>query len=316
MKSQEIVIRKYTSDDLSEVLALIGKSDSTNRTKETWVGNDMTAILAFEGEKLIGIIPFEKRKIVLHRNTEINALWVSAAHIEPAYRRQGIGTRLDDAIGKEFSPEFKAVFVIREDQLSDAYRWYVKLGYQHLAEIISLKLNVAPMEKHTVFTLIESVEKIKKYGPKLKKCFNDCVGDFGGYPKRDELFWAKKFETHYYKDHYKYCMIIIEVEEVQAYALIGRTNLRDDIDRLDILELIVPGDDEIRKDLFKAILNYGDQIKCKEVRIQLTDQDPLVHWCKGLGFAIRWQTHLLGKYIDSDNPLTGVKWKFFHIDYI
>lgn len=314
-----ITVRAYNDQDLDAVLALVRRSDSTDRTNETWVGNDMTAMLALEDGRLIGIIPFEKRRIVLDGQTKINALWVSAAHVEPDYRSQGIGTRLDNAIKDEFFPEFQAVFVIREDAQSAAYRWYKKLGYQHLSNIFSLKLDIVPAKNNVAFALLETLQEFKNYGVKLKRCFDAHIGSCGGYPDRDEQFWGKKIDVHYYREYYKYKIVAIEGKkgnEVEAYAFLGQTSMRDGIDRFDILEIIVPEDEKIGTDLLNAVLSYARQMHCRELRIQLAEHDPLVGWFKGLGFVVRWQTNLLGKYIDSGKPFQNVNWKFFQIDYI
>ena len=314
-----ITIRAYNDQDLDAVLALVKKSDSTNRTDETWVGNDMTAILAFEEGRLIGIIPFEKRRIVLDGQTKINALWVSAAHVEPDYRSQGIGTRLDNAIKGEFFPEFEAVFVIREDEQSAAYRWYKRLGYHHLTNIFSLKLDVVPARNNAEFVLLEMPQEFENYGAKLKHCFDAHIGPCGGYPERDEQFWKRKIDVHYYRKYYSYKIVAIEGKkgnEVEAYAFLGQTNLRDGVNRFDILEIIVLEDGKTGTDLLNAVLSYARQMHCRELRIQLAEHDPLVGWFKGLGFVLRWQTNLLGKYIGSEKSLANVNWKFFHIDYI
>ena len=319
MKSETITIRKYTDNDLDAVLRLIARSEATNRTRQTWTGNDMSAMLAFAGEELIGIIPFERKRIVLGKNEEISALWVSAAHVEQEYRSQGIGTRLDQAIKDVFYPEYEAVFVIREDPKSAAYRWYQKLGYQHLANILSLKWEVLSPGDKMEFTLLDTPEQMFQYGKKLKTCFEENIGICGGYPKRDERFWGKKPETHYYRDFYSYSIIAIEDKtnsRILAYALLGRTDLRDDVDRLDILEFIVPQEEKIKNHFIRAVAAYTRKIGCRELRVQLAEQDSFTEWFKDCGFVLRWQTNLLGKYIATDKKFEGINWKFFHVDYI
>ncbi|MBI4244496.1 MAG: hypothetical protein HY606_10435, partial [Planctomycetes bacterium] len=103
---------------------------------------------------------------------------------------------------------------------------------------------------------------------------------------------------------------------VQGYVLLGETNLRDGVHRFDILEWLVPDEEQIRNDLYHLTMNLANRINLKELRIQCAENDPLLDWVKGVGFIPRWQTNLLGKYIDSDKEFTGIDWKFFHIDYI
>jgi len=130
-----IEIRAFKQEDLSAVLDLIRVSDSTDRTEGTWIKNNMTAVLAFDQERLIGLIPFEKRKVVLCKDKRLNALWASGVHVEPEYRGKGIGSMMDRDIEKYFHPEFEAILVCREDETSRAYRWYEQLGYQLRAHL-------------------------------------------------------------------------------------------------------------------------------------------------------------------------------------
>ena len=190
---------------------------------------------------------------------------------------------------------------------------------QHLSNIFSLKIDVPSLDKKSAFTLLETPEDIESYSLKLKQCFDACIGICSGYSERYKGFWSKKLSAHYYKGYYSYCVVMIEVEEkldVQAYALVGQTSFNDGIERLDILELVVPEDERVRDLFLKAVLSYGNQLHCQELRVQLTEHDPLVRWFKKLGFVLRWQTNLLGKYFDSDRQFPDENWKFFHVDYI
>ena len=137
-----ITIRPFQKTDLEEVLALNKGSDSTDRSRETWQGNNMTAMLAFDRDRLIGAIPFEPRSFLVGDGNLIKVLWVSGAHVEPEYRNKGIGKAMDEKIKEYFFPEFKAVLVYRQDEASSAYRWYKKLGFSDLLPILSFKNGV------------------------------------------------------------------------------------------------------------------------------------------------------------------------------
>ncbi len=74
-------IKRFEDKYREEALRLLERSDSTNRSPETWLGNNMTAVLAFDDAKLVGIIPFEQRDIVAKGGKMVKALWVSDAHV-------------------------------------------------------------------------------------------------------------------------------------------------------------------------------------------------------------------------------------------
>ena len=109
---RDLMIRPYIPSDLSEIISLIGRSDSTDRTELTWSKNHMTGILGFEGKKLIGAIPFEPRNFSLGNADSINVLWVSGAHVEAEYRNKGIGRKLDEITRREFSEKYQAIFAM------------------------------------------------------------------------------------------------------------------------------------------------------------------------------------------------------------
>ncbi len=313
-----IVVRPFQKNDLDDALRLIRGSDSTDRTQETWLENNMTAMLAFDDQRLIGIIPFESRIIVLGPGQEIPALWVSAAHVEPQYRSQGIGSRLDHGIRECFHSRYKAVFVVREDPASAAYRWYQKLNYHHLTNIISLKKDVGPVANVTSdYVLLETPQELEEWGPRLKDCFQRNIGQAGGFPVRDNKFWVRKSKFHYYRESYRYKILAKTHKDiVEGYAFLGQTDLRDGVDRFDILEWLVPQEKQAGNDLYHLMLDYAGRLNLKELRIQCAEKDPLLDWVKDLGFTQRWQTNLLGKYIDSDKKFSEIDWRFFHIDYI
>jgi len=313
-----ITIRAFHNEDLDAVLELIKRSDSTDRTCETWLGNNMTAMLAFDHEKLIGAIPFEKRSVVLDKDQLLKVLWVSAAHVDSAYRSQGIGSKMDQAIEEYFYPEFEAVLVCREDESSPAYRWYMKLGYQPLVPIVSLKKMVEGVpENGCAYVVWNSKQDIQSAGNDLLRCFNRNTSHYGGFPERTEQFWARKLDVHYYKSFYTYYVVaVMDGQNIAAYALLGQGAMKDKIERFDILEMITPEAMAIKKNLQVSIMDFAQKKQLKEVRIQLADQDCDLEWLRSLGFSERWRTNILGKMICSDKPFPEVRWKYFHVDYI
>ena len=103
-------IRPYAPSDSPEILSMIERSDSTNRTEITWSANHMTGTLAFTGNHLIGAIPFEPRKFILGNGEFTKILWVSAAHVDPEYRSHGLGEKLDQQTREIFYPTYQGSF--------------------------------------------------------------------------------------------------------------------------------------------------------------------------------------------------------------
>lgn len=278
---------------------MIARSDSTNRSIDTWYGNNMTAILAFNDSELIGAIPLEKRSFSLGKGKFIEILWISGAHVEPDYRNQGIGTAMDRKIKDYYSSEFKAVFAYRGDETSQAYKWYKKLEYCEMLPILSFKKEVKRPDTTIQYELWDNEEMVRQWENNIFNCFTHNIGSYGGYSQRHRQFWSDKFKTHYYKEFYDYSILALtDNDEILCYAFLGQTSMKDNIPRIDILELSMPEDSIIKDSLFNAIMNFAYRQGLTEVRIQLSIQDPHIKWIKKIGFINRWRTNIVGKLFD------------------
>ena len=300
-KNIKFVIRPYTDSDLPDILSLIRRSDSTNRTEKSWSGNRMTGILGFVGKKLIGAIPFEQRNFVLGYEEYSKVLWITAAHVDPEYRSLGLGGKLELAAREFFYPDFQAIFVYRGDENSLAYRWYNRLGYNLLMPIISLKIDVLPTNTTAKYFCYTSQNKIIPIEKEIYNCYHENFKDYGGSPYRYQSFWSEKIYSHYYQKNYNFILLVIyKGDRIQSYAILGETKFRDSVERFEILEYCCPNSDTLRKRLISSILNEAFKRGLKEVRIQLSHQDPGVKWFEKYGFFLRWRTNLLGSIIKPE----------------
>lgn len=310
----------YDGSYLDQALGLIASSDSTNRTKESWLGLEMSAMLAFRQSEAVGIIPFEKRNFLLG-NQSLKVLWISGAHVNPEYRRQGIGTEMDKAIHRHF-PDYDAVFAFRSDEGSDAYRWYRRIGYNSLQTIVSYqKKVVSDVKLDSLFDIQiwEDEKEILKNEKEIYRVFHQANQIKSGFVERDPHFWQKKLRYHYYKAFYRYSVVSILVSgKMVAYAFLGETEMKDKVKRFDILEMIVPEDEKIKNALFLAIFNFAAKQKLNEVRIQLAEKDPMNAWIQKLGFKERWRTFLLGRSLNGslEKVSSSQLWRHFQFDYV
>ena len=74
--------------------------------------------------------------------------------------------------------------------------------------------------------------------------------------------------------------------------------MKDGIKRIDILEMITPEGLELKNRLYGAIMDYACRQRLKEVRIQMSFQDPDLEWIRSLGFINRWRTNIMGRIFD------------------
>lgn len=313
----ELEVKRFNEQYLDEAIALIEKSDHTNRLKESWIKNNMSATLAFKANQLVAIIPFEQFPIAFPKDKFAHGCWVSAAHVDEELRGSGIGTKLDQAIEKLF-PELDLILVVRKDEGTAAFKWYQKIGYDVISKIVSLKFDSLSFIKAKSYEHYNDLKTFKSLGPELQRCFNLHHKDYIGFPKREINFWENKFAHHYYANSYKYHLLICrnEQNEIESYAFLGRTEMGDKVDRLDILEWSASAHKQDQIDLFNMIQNYAFEQKTNEIRVQYLEMDPMINQALDYGFVKRWETNLMGKMFRSNEKLPKNQWRFFHVDYI
>jgi predicted acetyltransferase len=288
-KNLPIEIRSYTPSDRDSVLKLIEESISTNRTPETWEENKMTAALAFDNKVLIGALPLERRHLEIGGEKSSEVLWISAAHVDKEHRSRGVGTKLDRFIRNQYQNEVDALCVYRGEESSRAYKWYKKMDYHPLLTILAYKKEVSDIKEARETIKIESADKALRYGSDILKCFRNNNDSLGGFPKRNLNYWQRIFSAHYYGADYKFIILALPGENeinITAYALLGITDMRDRINRSEILEFCAL-DLESQESLHKSIEQYANSMGLKELRIQVSDQEALRHWLEEKGFISR-----------------------------
>lgn len=293
-----IRVEPYQNEYLQLALELNQRSDSTNRSRDTWLGNPMTGVIAFDDMDPVGIIPMEKRNFVIHANLTVKLLWVTGAHVEPSFRGQGIGTAMDRKIETFFYPEYKAVFVYRADENSPAYRWYKARGYHDLLPILILKKTVVESVQKLDYEIWDDHQMMERHEAALIGCFHRNVGSRGGFPERKAGFWADRIRFHYYRDFYRFFLFPhFQDGDLVAYALLGQTNIRDGVERIDILEWVAPESGELQSQLLLTINDFCWKHGLKEIRFPVSFQDPLVEWLRDNGFKNHRRFSLMGKLI-------------------
>ncbi len=316
--TEKINIKIYDRLNLKSILGLIQESDHNNRDQISWLTNNMSAILAFNNNELIGAIPFEQHLIKKKQNIFLDSLWVTAAYIKPSYRSRGIGSSMDSMIKKLF-PEKKCVLVMRHDEGSLAYRWYKKNGYRVLSEVISLRMkaNDFALYSQNNYKIINEFEKINNISEELLLSFNHYNNLYFNFPKRNLKSWTDRLKYHYYNKSYEYNIITNSSKDGPLnFALIGLTSIRDNILRVDILELSCMENFSEFAKLIGSIIEFANLRNINEIRVQVALNDYLYKYFCQIGFSQRWKTNLMVKSLSDEVELTSLNTRFFQIDYI
>lgn len=280
----------------------------------------MTAVLALDGDRVVGIIPFEQRDIVGRDGRIVKALWVSGAHVDEQYRSHGLGSRMDLATGELF-PDAECILVCRGDPQSGAYRWYKKNGYDDVVQVVSLKAGVMAAAAQGAVLYCDTLEAIDENAERLHECFWRHNGRYCGFVHRDQPFWRKKWLYQYYRDFYRFSVLALTQDGgMAAYAFLGETDMRDGVRRFDLLELAVPENQTVRESLLAAVMNTAVKKGLSELRLQVAGTDPIRAWFEAKGFRQRpWDSRILGRTTRAADSLARyfdiVRWRYFHVDH-
>ena len=312
--SKELFTRRYSQDQLEAVLELSARSISTTRTRHTWIQNNMTAVLAYSGNDLIGAIPLERRKLTIGDGRLTEVLWVSGAHVDEQYRSAGVGSAMDRSIEEYFSEEASGVFVYRGDPQSAAFRWYKKNDYKVVASIVSLERDAqSSCRTGQLYKVLTKLEDIEKISPKLKAAFESKYCTAAGFIPRSSRYWVDKIKYHLYCKDYKYSVLILDRKAgLRSYAFLGQTSLGDGQLRLDIFEFVAVETE--RQKLLDAVTDYAFSCGVPSLRIRLIEEGIDYRWFMQHNFSRQNQFFMKARMFD---PSVSVAVNcFFHSDYI
>jgi len=307
-------IIKYNLNILPQILKFIKKSKMTPRTKNSWIKNDMTNINMKDGNKIIGVLPFEKVHLKIKNKFE-KILWISALFVLPKYRNQKIGTKILQSSEKFFIEKFKYIFVIREDYGSKAFRWYKKNGFIIVSKILSFekKINKSIIKKPN-YELLDNFNSFKKKGLILNKTFYNLNRKYDGYKKRDTKFWFN-LKNHYYNRDYIFKILLLkESNNKHHYALIGKTKMRDNCFRFEILEFC-SSNIVYKKLLLDSITYLAKKENCKKNRMKISIFDKFQDFLKKNKFKKNLETYILVKKLIKKN-ISLSNYKFFQTESI
>lgn len=298
---KNIEIKPYSEDQLDAVLSLSARSISTTRTQQTWLRNDMTAILAYDKSRLIGAIPLEKRKLTVGDGRFIKVLWVSGAHVDSDYRSIGIGTEMDRRISEYFSTVADGIFVYRGDPDSQAFQWYRKNGYRVINPIFSLHKHLVKDSVHARgYQVLTQLSEVREYGSRLFDSFQEKYNHNGGYTVRSSEYWARIFTNHLYREYFRYFILVVPPTTAGrlVYAFLGETSIGDNISRLDIFEFIAI-EEEDRTALENAIEDFGKKRGVNSFRIRFTVGDPDISWFSEQGYLMQRCFYLMAHFFSD-----------------
>lgn len=320
-----ITIRFSSPKDRDAILDFIEEMGSNRRDATTWDALQMVAATAWDGRTLIGAIPLEPRSLHIAPATTVKTVHETAVAVRPEVRRQGIGSRLQQAIFSKPPGDALLATVFREQPESPGYQWYRKNGFEPVMHIESWFLDhPTPLTN----------EKIEEYDsndsaidwPALRTVWEHWSARYGGYGDRSAKPLPDWLTVHPYRTIYRFTIVVIRDQErhVAGYAVLGIGKLYSETDRVDILELITAKEDRHETDrLFKAVVTFGAHHTYHPIRWPLAKQDPNRAIVKHYGLRERWNFDFLIRRLNNKaadlidlSPQVRKNWRYLGIEYI
>jgi len=193
-------IYEYVPEELDEVLpfrnAIFG-----HMSRDQWEAMGCTAVVAREGERLVGFIPLQYRAQRLNQRASIPVVYENAVGVAEGMRGRGIGTAMLDEAARFMADRVDALMVVRGGERSQGYRFYRRAGHADLmyARTYALAANaLAPGG-------VEGLSVLKRDAwlalePELLALYKRRYGRFGGGQVRDPGYWTRILDGHVYRE--------------------------------------------------------------------------------------------------------------------
>jgi GNAT superfamily N-acetyltransferase len=201
-------IYEHVPEELDEVLAF-RNAIFGYISKEHWQAMNCTAVVAREGDQLLGFIPLQYRQQCLNARVAIPVVYENAVGVAEGMRGRGIGTQMLDEAARFISDRADAMMVIRSGERSNGYRFYRKAGH---GDVMYARHYFLPPEvawpssgapgSSLAFPGISVVDRQRWLAlePQLLDLYVRTYGRFGGGQRREPGYWQMILDGHVYAD--------------------------------------------------------------------------------------------------------------------
>ena len=159
-------------------------------SQDHWVAMNCTAVVARDGERLVGFIPLQFREQCLNAQVAIPVVYENAVGVAPDMRGRGIGTQMMDEAARFISDRVDALMVVRGGERSNGYRFYRKTGHGDV--MYARRYTLAPAQAAEVGAdapqqgiAILDREPWLAMEPELLALYERQYGRFGGGQRRN-----------------------------------------------------------------------------------------------------------------------------------
>lgn len=293
------------------ILEFSAQNGFTPRSLESWHGDNMSAALAYEGEKLVGVIPFSVRSIQVKDAQSMRCGYLSAVAISGEYRGAGLGTQLLQFLVCGAGMDG---FMVNSEIDDDAYRWYARNGFAVAVKVQSLLRSLpAGFGADPVLDAVEITDTglSEAQCAHLKQAFDRQYACAGGFEVRRADFWNRRLKYHYYRKYNR--AFLIHTAGQRGYAVASVNSHPKICTRVDILELCFQNGEELRE-LLRAAYRLASSFNVAEVKCPAVVGSDLHDQLQVEGFVEGGRFDVL-LHADAPERVDTRTWNFFLWDY-
>jgi GNAT superfamily N-acetyltransferase len=295
----DLNIYEYDPRELDEVLAF-RNAIFGNVTPAQWEIMNCTAVVAREGERLVGFIPLQFREQVLRPGVTIPVVYENAVGVLDGMRGRGVGTQMMDEAARFIADRVDALMVIRGGERSDGYRFYRKTGH---GDVSYARSYVLPPE--TVWPLVEDegISALERADwlalePDLLALYERRYGRFGGGQRRATGYWRMILEGHVYSARRWWLIALRSSTDRLLGYLVASLGLWDSSPDLYLYELVA--EDEAAA---VRLLCYARRLATEgQYRVHYASlANPICPLLRRLGFVAEGTTpHIMARLLRPD----------------
>lgn len=330
------ILHRMTEEELPAVLDLLAAGGGTARTRGTWTGDRMTALVLGDPGAPGAVMPMARRRIRVMPGSqdlaggrtgsgigggsgggrEVEAGWLSSNQFATrmGWRRQ---TRATSPEWAALLPEVDALLVTRREESTLAARWYAQTGFEDLLSIRCLYLDMeappaGPATGPRYHVQVTSPDHLLSWEPHMQAVYADVYGSYGGPRQRIGNFWSAALHHHYYREHYQFQVLGLWESPASGaglvgYAVVGWSGWHSKRPRMDILELATRQWDTFNAaDLIQTTCQLAWSKNVRQVRAVISAHDPYRGHLTRTGFQDRWGYVLLARWLHPQRYLDRI----------
>lgn len=268
-----LTYRLYENEDLGQTVDLVQRVFAKIEPDPlgAWQkleSHDHVTVLASDGGRIVGAIPFDLRDFLVRPGVCIRAAFCHLVSVDEAYRNQGVGSGMMALARKAFPQFCDGLFVYTETEAHAPYTFYERNGFVDLLYSRFYTARASPADLPACVQVVPfDIKEIDEAA--LNQVYQRVYQGYGGFPPRRSGYWRGALDSIIYIqipfDFY------LATTSAGSYAIFG-IHQRG---YTQILELSVnPGDPASLENLLRAVMATGAERGASKIKLCASRQHP------------------------------------------